>query len=268
MKCQLRQQRDFYYKILSAAKRKEKTMRLLGTNLDTNNPQDAEQIRIALRTGLMTREELEGFQHALSILPQLNDFEQELTDLIKVVDAALADVETVYEQANQNGSIWSMGRIFAYDQYINQHMIFSSQPEAPSAGYADYVYAQRAVETSEEERNNSIGDCEVATLERLYTFIWSQNLLAQRPTLLHIILSGSMGPCKGCRGRIQHFINDLDQKVKELGIRVALKLDVNYTTPTNWENREQYGYIQDQTIVVGRPVEYRYWSRSFTQSLG
>ncbi|HZR42755.1 MAG TPA: hypothetical protein VFB12_21725 [Ktedonobacteraceae bacterium] len=244
-----------------------------GTDLDTaTGPQDG--IRFMITSGIMTKDELTQFQQLLNSQPQLSEFESSLLPDIELGIARLTDIENVYDVAGEHGGIWSIGRIITYYERGVQNLLFVSQPKSAAKENIDpgtFEYTNRTVGVDKGEEGNSAGDSEVATLQELKNRIWGYNVLQGLPSHLHIILSSNMGPCIGCQGRLRAFINDLRAAVSALNYTLPTTLEINYTTARNSGSRHgletTYGYNSDQTISVGHPEVYHYYSKTFDYNL-
>ncbi|GAC1363766.1 MAG: hypothetical protein NVS2B12_09680 [Ktedonobacteraceae bacterium] len=266
-----------------------------GTMLDTNNSDDVFGItEMVTLAGKMTLSRLTQFNNTLYQLDRRTPFEDHLLILLVVAIARLQDLKDTYNSARTQESIWCKGSLFYYERQghgeIQQGPITSELARA-SRDHVQLHYATRVLASvapfiqyaQQVTFVNSQGDCEVKVLEDLSDYIHDQaqglytNLQQGLISRIHIIIAGSMGPCDDCKGRIVAFLIDIAALAHALQISIPVFLEVNYTTPTNADNRSQYGYSIDTRVDVGRggratsgalPDEFSYWTRTFSTTFG
>ncbi|HLG76855.1 MAG TPA: hypothetical protein VKX46_10595 [Ktedonobacteraceae bacterium] len=242
-----------------------------GTNFDTSHATDETAIDLFVTSpGRLALVDLQQLKQGLSAPTAHTQFEQNLLPKIDLAIVRQQDIDSVYHQAQQ-GNIWSKARIIVYNENNVQSMLHETPLAQASAGHTGLRYANRvAGNVDAQVIHDSLGDAEVGVLSELYDFITGTGVLQKIPRRLYIILSGSMGPCLGCQGRIAAFIDDLNALANSIHARIPLTFEVNYTTATNPLNRTQYGYDGDKEVVVGPQAmpDYVYWSKTFEKILG
>lgn len=243
---------------------------IAGTALDTRNAADQDAIVDLLdRDTTLTSARLSRIKTDLEALGTTRtDFENRLLGEAKRGEARMTDVELVRQQASTQGGVWSAGRVVYDDQFDT---IYQTQA-IRAGGSGNGAYAQSGYNVSSQELAASTRDSEVAVLDELSEYLTAQLSTITRP--LHIILSGSMGPCLGCQGRIIQFIRDLNAIARNVGNRVLLVLEVNYTTrmqpagTPGLPRNTQYGYTHDAAVNIPNSPVRRYWCKTFTTTLG
>ncbi len=258
-----------------------------GTTLDTNNPGDVFAItEMVTLAGKMTLSRLTQFENALQQLNNRTPFEDRLLRLLVVARARLQDLKDTYDNARTYGSIWCKGSLFYYERQGNseiQHGPIPSELARAAVAHKQLSYATRVLASvhpfiqyaQATTLDDSLGDCEVKVLEDLSDYIrgplyvhLQQGLISR----IHIIIAGSMGPCDDCKGRIVAFLVDIAALAHTLQVSLPVFFEVNYTTPTNSDNRSQYGYPLDTQVNVGSGGhatgyalldDFSYWTRTF-----
>jgi hypothetical protein len=144
--------------------------------------------------------------------------------------------------SRQHGGVWTSATIFYEKQVVHTTM----PAQAGGHGTND-EYGVGSVE--DEESQVSVSDSEVSTIAMVNDYL--QQLLWNYPTGAHtgrridILITGNMGPCDGCKGRLQRFINECRTR----WVGVNFELEVNYTTPPNDVTRKRldttYGHHGD-----------------------
>ncbi|WP_157247032.1 hypothetical protein [Nonomuraea typhae] len=107
--------------------------------------------------------------------------------------------------------------------------------KAPRSGEGYYTLtanngAVRPAEISVDEAKLSQQDSEVATLLDAYDWITEQGLKVATQSL-QVILISNIGPCTGCKARLQIFYSDLLSAAAEARSTVAITVESIYNTP-------------------------------------
>jgi hypothetical protein len=231
-----------------------------GTRLDTSRPDDWSAIEEHLLGRGMTVSQLNELIAGLQALHARSQFEQIALSFARYRHAEMSDINAVYHQAATSRGVWTMASLL-----VDGERLLLTAPARAGAEGADRVLHERPTEMTESEH-----DSEVATLATLTEFLGSADLSRWRN--VNVIFSGSMGPCDGCKQRLQLFIEQVDRMARNAHARFHLILDVSYSTATN-QSRQRlttYGY-QDDTEVMDLPGtndQYSYWTRRFVRDCG
>ncbi|WP_405085055.1 hypothetical protein [Microbispora sp. NBC_01389] len=124
---------------------------------------------------------------------------------------------------------------------------------APRSGQGYYTLttadgAARPAEISLDEAKLSQQDSEVTTLLEAYEWITDQgfNVAAES---IQVILISNIGPCTGCKARVQIFHGDLLSAAQQAGSKVPITVESVYDTPEASRDRTRgnqipttYGY--------------------------
>lgn len=160
----------------------------------------------------------------------------------------------IYELAGQHKGVWTKAAIFMDGEYICETDEYQAGQE--TGHYSDLEINKN--EWLESELINSEKDSEVSTLQDAYELI--SNNIGKANKNIKVILTGNMGPCEGCKSRIQAFLSDL---VKISGKKIKISAEVDYFTKTHKLTRlevdTRYGYPDDveQTNSSG----YKYYQK-------
>ncbi|MFC6581819.1 hypothetical protein [Planomonospora parontospora] len=141
---------------------------------------------------------------------------------------------------------------------------------APRSGQGYYTLtakdgAQRPPEISPDEAKLSQSDSEVAVLLEAYEWITDQGLQVATESI-EVILISNIGPCTGCKARLQIFYGDLLAAAGEVGSKVLITVESIYNTPEASRNRTRgnqipttYGYpdsVATPYTVLGQQGTY------------
>jgi hypothetical protein len=244
---------------------------LNGHMLDTRNVHD--QNALVDATGRNSPLSLQQFTTLVQDLEALGNqrtpFEAQLLMDARMGQAIMADLSDVYARASQGG-VWATARIM-----VDNTTWYTGQ--AYASGHQAGAYSLAGEGVGAGELNASQHDSEVGVLEELNNAL-SLHWNTLNGTDLKIIISSSLGPCLGCQGRIRQFLRDQNAVVCNIGGRIRLLLEVNYTTATQTPGnatvalprQTQYGYTTNYpfTLVNSGPGMTRYWSKNFQVVLG
>ncbi|MEO3888385.1 hypothetical protein [Nonomuraea sp. B5E05] len=141
----------------------------------------------------------------------------------------------------------------------------------PQSGQGYYTLAAadgaaRPPEISVDEAKLSQKDSEVATLLDAYEWVAEQGLAVAKQSI-QVILISNIGPCTGCKARLQIFHRDLLDKAVEVESKVSISVESVYDTPEASRNRTRgkeiattYGYPNAvQTPYTVSTQQGMYW---------
>jgi hypothetical protein len=181
---------------------------------------------------------------------------------IKLINYELGKADSLHGivEATRYGGISSSAAVFVDGQLIGQ----TDPTQHPFVGqnYYQYVLKDTAAKQELNDEYYSRVDAEVATLEEAYELL--QPLAAQftATTQIRIALTGTSGPCDGCKARVDQFRKDVLDLLPDGGI---LSIDSSYLNATSMRERvgveTRYGYEAQtqQTSASGeRYYNYRY----------
>lgn len=244
-------------------------IQLMGRTLDTRR--EADHNAIVDATGLDSTLSLEQFTKLQKDLEELGigrtSFETQLLGDVQRGVARMADADYVYQRASQGG-IWAAARIMQDGQTL-------LATEAYASGKQNGAYSLDGDGVGNAELEASQSDSEVGVLDALSDWFSSQ-LSSRNGQRLHVIFSGSMGPCLGCQGRIRKFLLDLNAIACNVGVNIPLIFEVNATTRTQTPEgglllrRTQYGYTKTNAYTFANSGTglKGYWSKVFLLTLG
>ncbi len=228
-----------------------------GTQLDTSRRGDWEAIENHLLARGMTVAQLtELVAHLEEVREQSSEFERIVLRFARYRRAEMSDIGTVYHHADTSGGVWTMATVLVNGE---QKLV-----TAPARAGGERVRHGQSNAITESETHS-----ETATLNALSEFVGTAKLPLWRD--VNVIFSGSMGPCDGCRQRLQGFIDMVDRMAWNVGAKFRLVLDVNYSTKTNKPDiRHTYGYGDDTELadLPGTDEQYVYWTRRFVCDCG
>jgi hypothetical protein len=244
---------------------------LAGTGRDTRNEahQDAIVDLLSQATTLTSaqltqfRNDLEALEHDEALTP----FEVRALADARLGEARMLDVEFVRQKAATEQGVWAAGRILH-----RRGMVTTYATNAHRAGKGEGTYALVGDGVSKEELQASAYDCEVPVLDELSEWVTAN--IKQFDTTLHIGLSGSMGPCLGCQGRIARFIRDINAVARNVNVRLPMVVEVKYTTALqlpgakHLPRQTQYGYTAAHQFDIPNSPVGRYWSKTFIVTVG
>ncbi|WP_204288034.1 hypothetical protein [Microbispora amethystogenes] len=141
---------------------------------------------------------------------------------------------------------------------------------APRSGQGWYTLttadgAARPAEISLDEAKLSQQDSEVTTLLDAYEWITDQGLGVAAQSI-QVILISNIGPCTGCKARLQIFHSDLLAAAQQAGSKVPITVESVYDTPEASRDRTRgnkipttYGYpaaVSTPYAISGRQGAY------------
>ncbi|MEU8198328.1 hypothetical protein AB0C10_31565 [Microbispora amethystogenes] len=141
---------------------------------------------------------------------------------------------------------------------------------APRSGQGYYTLttadgALRPQEISVDEAKLSQQDSEVTTLLDAYEWITEQGLNVATQSI-QVILISNIGPCTGCKARVQIFRGDLLAAAQQAGSTVPITVESVYDTPEASRDRTRgnkipttYGYpaaVSTPYNISGRQGAY------------
>ncbi|WP_327045590.1 hypothetical protein OG320_28495 [Microbispora sp. NBC_01189] len=141
---------------------------------------------------------------------------------------------------------------------------------APRSGQGWYTLttadgAARPAEISLDEAKLSQQDSEVTTLLEAYEWITDQGFNVAAKSV-QVILISNIGPCTGCKARVQIFHSDLLAAAQQAGSKVPITAESVYDTPEASRDRTRgnhipttYGYpdaVRTPYNVSGRQGAY------------
>lgn len=238
-----------------------------GTRLDTDRASDHNAIvdLIGLST-TMTSAQVSELLVALDAKQGRTAFEDDLRRDVRLLESRMLDVEYVRDKAVRGG-VWAAGRAMFGADY--EHVFTTN---AFSSGTGQGTYALVGDDVSAGELRASWRDCEVPVLDAL-----SENITEAMRTVtatLYVAITGSMGPCLGCQGRIARFIHDLNSVARNIHVQVPVVVESRYTTvlqpagTPSLPRNTQYGYTTATTHHIPNSPVGQYWSKTFVGRLG
>lgn len=166
-------------------------------------------------------------------------------------DQSLIDMD---QTVRQHHGVWTSAKIF-----YEKALVHSTNPA--QAGQHNTTDDYGVGMDQSHESGASVLDSEVDTIAQI-----EQHL----PTLLQgyphahigrrvdILVTGNMGPCNGCKGRLQRFVATCRQR----WLGVNFELEVNYTTQPNNVLRQglntTYGYHNDGSRTSPSDIRYHH----------
>lgn len=224
--------------------------------LDTTNPAHVDAITFEISR--MDSDQAAAFAAGLA-----SDAKSNLKSIYQMALTQHRDeASDLYEMANAGHRIWTKGRVNYSNGDGAQTQAHTSQEHADDHLEIAKMKKMGAANTSahKKEQNISHNDSEVATLNELFDLIDQQNPLAgpssamalpppiAQSNYLILTISGNMGPCNGCKDRIEAFYNRVIQLVEQFRLPRDFKVElvVNYTQEdlkaVRGDTKTQYGY--------------------------
>ncbi|HEY6173370.1 MAG TPA: hypothetical protein VIX73_02960, partial [Kofleriaceae bacterium] len=191
-------------------------------DIETTDPQNRARVLTYLRS--IGPYEL---RDVLQRMQQQND--QRNSEYIQIIHKELARdnaLNNINDITHQQGGVWTSATIF-----YEKRPVHSTAPAL--AGAHDETDHFGVAMSGDYESSKSVMDSEVSTLAAVGTVL--QQLLHNYQTGVHIgkridiLITGNMGPCDGCKARINRFINACNTTWRG----VNFEIEVNYTTPPN-----------------------------------
>lgn len=183
----------------------------------------------------------------------------DITDLLQEAD----DIQAIDTTAHQNGGIWTMATLYYGNGHMWQSEIHGSQTEV-----GGYSYPEGLETADEDEQNLSARDSEVGVLDETMDYL-NNNPPDHTAAYIKIVFTGNIGPCDGCKERLEQFKLDVEALVASLQLPHAVPVYVvsHYTTVN--QTRQQgrgahqhpttYGYGDSQGKVSARGRAF--WER-------
>lgn len=232
-----------------------------GTQLDSSRAGDWGAIENHMLGRSMTIPQLGELIARLETVRELSQFERILLSFARYRNAEMRDIDNVYKNAAHTGGVWTMATILVDGE---QRLVTIPERAGVRRG-EERMYHDHPTELTESEN-----DSEVATLATLTEFFERSDFSTWKN--VNLIFSGSMGPCDGCKERLQGFVEDVARMARNARASFRLILDVNYSTETNpsRQRRTTYGYGDDTELIdlPSTPEEYSYWTKRFVRDCG
>ena len=220
-------------------------------DIETTDPRNRARVLDHLRTAgpfqlddILQRMEIENH-------PNNNEYIQILhKELAR--GSNLGDIDQI---TRESGGVWTSASIFYEKKFL------VSTPPA-RAGAHDETDGYGVGMTEDDESQVSVQDSEVATIaavqQQLEQLLWDYATGAHQGRRVDILITGNMGPCDGCKGRLQRFV----QTCRARWFGVNFELEVNYTTRPNDVVRKQldttYGHHGDGQRVSSGGLGYHH----------
>jgi hypothetical protein len=169
-------------------------------------------------------------------------------------------LQNIATQTGLHGGIWTQAALF-----VNGQRLYQTNPV--ESGHGEGYLAQEPRATGGWERQEQLlsqTDSEVGTLSAIGNWLGTHVAQVRHQVGpiqgVAIYLTGNLGPCEGCKSRIEQLRRDIIEMLGPDGAHARVLVEANYTTPTNRVTRgedveTQYGYPNDQAGVAasGQP---------------
>jgi hypothetical protein len=175
--------------------------------------------------------------------------------------AIVRELATIHERAAKDHQVGEPGLYSRIMMIVDDNVPSEGDHEscyltpvaAPRSGQGYYTLtmtdgAVRPTEISLDEAKLSQQDSEVATLLEAYEWITGQGLNVATESI-QVILISNIGPCTGCKARLQIFDGDLLVAAEQAGSKVLITIESVYNTPEASRDRTRgnqipttYGY--------------------------